>query len=722
MNRKQRRVAGKPGQTLTHTPEGSAALLAPTSPAALFAEAFKCYRAGRLPEAESWCRRGLAAQPDHPDALHLLGVIVRQAGRHDVAVQLISQAIRRNGHNPFYFYNLGNALDALDRREEAAAAYRQAIAVKPDFAEALSNLGDTLTNLGKLDEAIAALRRAIGFKPDYPEAYSNLGVALQIRGKLNEAVAAFRQAIGINPGSTGALCNFGNALMKQGKFDEAIAALGRAIAVKPDYAEAYSNLGAALQRQGKLEEAIAACRRAIAVKPDYAEAYSNLGAALQRQGKLDEAIAAYRQAIAVDPDYAQAHSNLAFCLNYVDRVAAEDVFAAHRDWGSCLARQTPRPSAYANDRQTGRRLRIGYVSPDFRQHSVSYFFEPLLKEHDRRAVEAFCYAEVARPDRVTARLEGLADGWRTTVGLSDAELAERVRADGVDILIDLAGHTENNRLGVFARKPAPVQATWLGYPNTTGLEVIDYRLVDAVTDPEGEADALASETLVRLADGFLCYSGLPDAPEPAPPPCLEAGAVTFGSANNAAKVSASVFDAWARLLVRLPEARLLLKGRQFGDAATRALFLARLGERGVAADRVELLAWLPDVAAHLAVYHRIDVALDPFPYNGATTTCEAMWMGVPVVTLRGDRHAGRVGASLLSQVGLNDLIADTVGEYVDIAVALASDRERLADLRRSLRSRMAVSPLCDGPAFARKLEAAFRRMWLGWCETPSSQE
>jgi predicted O-linked N-acetylglucosamine transferase (SPINDLY family) len=331
----------------------------------------------------------------------------------------------------------------------------------------------------------------------------------------------------------------------------------------------------------------------------------------------------------------------------------------------------------------------------------------------------FCYAEVRRPDTVTAHLQGLADHWLVTVGLSDDELAERIRTDGLDILVDLAGHTADNRLRVFARKPAPVQATWLGYPNTTGLEAIDYRLVDAVTDPAGEADAWASETLVRLEGGFHCYGGLKGAPEPGVPPCLAAGTVTFGSFNNPVKISAATLDVWARLLSRLPQARLLLKGKPFSDPGTRALFLARLGKRGIAAERVELMAWLPGAAAHVEMYHQVDIALDPFPYNGTTTTCEALWMGVPVVTLRGDRHAGRVGASLLSQIGLPDLIANSVEEYVEIVVALASDPARLMDLRRSLRPRIAASPLCDERAFARKMEAAFRTMWQHWCEAPS---
>ena len=432
-----------------------------------------------------------------------------------------------------------------------------------------------------------------------------------------------------------------------------------------------------LNDQGKLDEAVLAYRQAIGIKPDYAEGHSNLGVALADQGKHDEAIAALSQATCIEPNLAEAFSNLLLCLNYDNKSTADRLCVAHREWDERYGQQVSRLTVHTNDHEVGRRLRIGYVSPDFRTHSVAYFLEPLLKEHDRQAVEVFCYAEVKRPDTVTTDLQELADHWRMTVGLSDDELAERIRADGIDILVDLAGHTANNRLRVFARKPAPVQVTWLGYPNTTGLEAIDYRLVDAVTDPVGETDACASETLVRLDGGFLCYGALKDAPEPIVPPFLKTGTVTFGSFNNPAKLSAVTLEVWAELLSRLPQARLLLKGEPFADAPTRALFLARLGERGVAAERVELVAWLPVAATHLALYHQMDIALDPFPDNGTTTTCEALWMGIPVVTLRGDRHAGRVGASLLTQIGLTDLIANSVEEYLEIAVALAHNPERL---------------------------------------------
>jgi predicted O-linked N-acetylglucosamine transferase (SPINDLY family) len=465
----------------------------------------------------------------------------------------------------------------------------------------------------------------------------------------------------------------------------------------------------------RLGEALASYNRAIALKPGYAEAYDNRGVMLAELMRLDEALASYERAIALKPDFAEAHSNLLFSLNYDSKLTPDRLFEAHLEWNERYGRRVPHPVAHANERDAGRRLRIGYLSPDFRSHSVAHFVEPLLKNHNRQAVEVFCYAEVIRPDAVTGHLQSFADHWRVTIGLSDNELAERIRTDAIDILVDLAGHAGHNRLPVFARKPAPIQVTWLGYPNTTGLDAMDYRLVDAVTDPPGESDALASETLVRLEGGFLCYGGLKDAPAPATPPSLQSGTITFGSFNNPTKMSSATLDAWSSLLVRLPTARLLLKGGPFTDTTARALCLARLRERGVAPERVEMLPWLDDAAAHQAAYNRVDIALDPFPYNGTTTTCEALWMGVPVVTLRGDRHAGRVGASLLDQIGLTEFVANSVEEYVGIALTLARNGERLEELRHSLRPRIAASRLCDGPAFARKIEAVFRNVWQHWC-------
>ncbi len=713
MNRQQRRAGAKHGQR----DPGLVALTTPTGLAELFAAGVAHHRAGRLTQAEACYRQVLTAQPDHADALHLCGVAAHQAGRHEFAVDLIGRAIRQNDANPIYVSNLGCALRDLGRYDEAVAVFHQAIRIDPETAEAYCSLAVTLRQLGKLDESIAASRAAIRIRPGFAQAYLSLGAALKDQGRLDEALAAYRQAKAIKPDLVEACFNLGNALKALGRLDEAVAAYRQAIHIKPSLVQAHCNLGNALCDQGKLAEAVAALRQVIRIKPDHAAAHLNLGGALLEQGKFDEAIGACREAIRFRPDFAEARSNLAFCLNHVDGISVGEVFAAHREWDACHGRAMPGPAAHVNDRATGRRLRVGYVSPDFRMHSVAHFLEPLLRSHDRNEVEVFCYSEVSAPDATTARFEELADRWTATVGISDDALSGTIRNDGIDILVDLAGHTSRNRLAVFARKPAPVQVTWLGYPNTTGLAAMDYRLVDAVTDPEPEADAFASEALVRLPGGFLCYGVRQEAPAPSTAPCLTNGFVTFGSFNNPAKLSGATLDVWAQLLARLPAARLLLKGKPFAEAATRTLYRDRLVERGVAADRVELVGWLPD-RAHLALYDSIDIALDPFPYNGTTTTCEALWMGVPVVSLRGDRHAARVGASLLGQVGLSDLVAASTEAYVEAAAALAGDPARLSELRHSLRRHMAASPLCDAAAFARKVEAAYRTMWRRWCETP----
>lgn len=351
-------------------------------------------------------------------------------------------------------------------------------------------------------------------------------------------------------------------------------------------------------------------------------------------------------------------------------------------------------------------MKIGYVSGDFRRHSVANFLLPVLENHDRSRFETYCYSNNPWDDEVTDRLKTASGQWRRISGLEDPEAAEQIARDGIDLLIDLSGHTAHNRLTLFARRPAPLQATWLGYPGSTGVEAIDYRLVDGVTDPSGDADYC--EKLVRLQPGFLCYAPLDPAPAPAMRPTGQP--IRFGSFNNPAKLSRATLDLWGRLLKTVGEAELVLKGKPFADPETRRILLERFAERGIAEERIVLLEHIADPVGHMAAYGEIDIALDPFPYNGTTTTCEALWMGVPVIALLGDRHSGRVGASLLTRVGLEDLIAADASDYVRRAAGLAADGNRLAELRRTLRDRMAASPLCDGPGFTRRLEAAYLRM------------
>ncbi len=643
-----------------------------------FRAAAQAHHAGRLGEAQTLYRQILAADPGHVEALHQLGLLAYQAARPDVAETLFQRAIGLDGSNPVFHSNLGLVLQAQGKLDQAVEAYQRGLALRSGDYVALFNLGGALLQQGDLDEAEKAFRKSLALKPDLDGAWVNLGYALRHQGRLDEAVTAYEKAVALNP----------------------------------NLPDAHYNLGSTLLDQNRLKEAAAAFRRTIALKPDFVQAHINLGNVLLNQGKPAEAEAVYRRALALQPELANARDNLTMGLNYRSDLTPEAVFEAHRHWG---ARYPAPPAPPARDRDPDRRLKVGYVSGDFRHHAVASFLEPLLKAHDRTAVEVFCYAETPHPDAVTDRLKALADHWLFTVGMSDPDVAARIAADRIDILIDLAGYTEHNRLPVFALKPAPVQATWLGYPNTTGIRAIDYRLVDPITDPAG-ADAFATEKLVRMQEGFLCYAPPADVPEPAPSPHLAGGFVTFGSFNNPSKLSDAALPVWAAVLAAVPGSKLLLKGRAFEDAESRALFEAAFAAHGVTADRLILRPIIREPAGHLAAYADIDIGLDPFPYNGTTTTFEAVSMGVPVITLSGRSHAGRVGASLLTRLGLADLVAEDANQYIEIAARLAADSARLAQLRGTLRPLLLASPLCDAPAFARRFEGALRTMWKRYCE------
>jgi predicted O-linked N-acetylglucosamine transferase (SPINDLY family) len=678
-----------------------------------FELALQHHQSGRIAEAEAIYMQILAVDPRHAGALHLLGVIAHQNGRHEVALDLIRRAIALVPGVPDFHCNIGEVLRALGQLDAAIAACRQAIALKPNLPEAHMNLGNALRDAGRLDEAIAAHRQAIALRPGYPDAHSNLGNALRDQGQLNEAIAAYRQAIALNPNFPEAHNNLGAGLWKNGQSDEAIAAYRRAIALKPNYPEAHSNLGAALCDRGQLDEAIAAYRQAITLKPNYPDAHSNLGIALWTKGELDEATAAYRQAIALKPDFADAHSNLLLALHCHPGFDARAIAEEHHRWNRQHAeplRQFIQP--HPNDRTPDRRLRIGYVSPDFREHPVGRFLLPLLAEHDHQNFEIFCYAQVHAPDALTGQLRAHANHWHSLTGLSDEQAAALIRNHQIDILVDLSGHTAHHRLLVFARKPAPVQVTFLGYPDTTGLTTMDYRLTDAYADPPGQTESCHSEQLIRLPCAW-CY-------QPAHRPEIAArrdGPIIFGCCNKLAKITEPMLALWARILRAVPESGLLLKAPALGSESTRQHVRRKLEKAGIALDRVELRGYEPSLAAHLALYDRITIALDTFPYHGTTTTCEALWMGVPVVTLAGTTHVSRVGVSLLSNVGLPDLVAASEEQYVQLAVSLANHPQRLTDLRGTLRQRLDHSPLLDAPRYARDIEAAFREMWCRWSLT-----
>lgn len=603
------------------------------------------------------------------------------SGQLDAAQILFEQLAVADRVDPDIRLTLGIIAGRLGDHARAAEHFRCACTLRPGHAPAHFNLGIALRESGRTDAAAVEFARTLALQPDHVEAHECLAHTLSLLSDLPGAIEALRTGLRLFP----------------------------------NRAEWHVCLAGLLRAQGQLEDAIASNREALRLNPALPLAYANLGSALGAQGRFDEALTCYRESLQRFPQDHHSHSNLLQTLNYLPDADPTETLQEHMRWGNLHA--TPAPTLPANNTPADpqRRLRVGLVSPDFRAHSVAFFVEPLLQAIDRKAVELVCYSDVPRHDEVTCRLKTMADEWRDIYGLPDDAVASQVHADGIDILVDLAGHTPANRLRVFARKPAAVQVSYLGYPNTTGLVAMDYRLSDAVADPEGE-DRWHVEKLVRLPGSFLCYRPPVDAPEVAALPALEAGHVTFGSFNNLAKIGADVIALWARLTASVPGARLLIKNPSLTDAATRERYHAMFALHGLDRDRVELIGHTPTQAEHLALYGRVDIALDTFPYNGTTTTCEALWMGVPVVTLAGRRHAGRVGASLLCTIGHSEWMTNSADTYVAVAAGLATDLDALSTVRAALRDEVAASALCNSEGFARKMVSALREMWRSRCE------
>jgi protein O-GlcNAc transferase len=667
---------------------------------------------GRLSEAIDCFRRALQLKSDIAELHNNLGNALKDQGQTSQAITCYHRALQLAPNYAEAHLNLGNALKKQKQYVEAIACFQRALQLKPDLAEAYYSLGNTVRAQGRTAEAITCYQRALYLKPDDARTHNNLGIALQSQEQTGEAIGSFRQALHWKPDYMQAHINLGNALQFQGHTEEAMTCFQRAVQLKPGHAEAHNNLGNALQFQGQSEEAIVCYRRALNVKPDFFDAYNNLGNALMDQGLIDEATAAYRRVVELCPGDAAAHSKLINVLHYHPHPDSQGLTEELQRWHARHAAPLARLfQPHDNDPDTTRRLRIGYVSPDFREHVDSFFVMPLLSNHDHRQFEVFCYADVARPDATTERLRSHVDVWRRTVACTDRQVADLVRSDQIDVLIDLELHEIHNRLRVFACKPAPVQVTWLGYPGTTGLSAIDYRLTDSYLDPPGSGDACYAEQSFRLQDTFWCYDPLTDQPTVGPLPAVEHGVITFGCLNKFYKINDQCLVLWAKVLQAVPRSRLLLLVPQ-GQARQRVL--ARLEQEGVGSARVEFAARQPR-ADYLKLHHHIDIGLDPLPYNGHTTSLDAIWMGVPIVTQVGNTVVGRAGLSILSNVGLPELVAYTPEQFVIVAATLAGDLEQLATLRAGLRGRIERSPLMDAPRFARNVEGAFRAMWQRWC-------
>ncbi len=671
------------------------------------------HKAGQLAEAEKLYRQILINNPNEPTALHLLGLLLAARDDQGIAgMELIRRAIAVKPDYVHAHYNLAELLRKTGRSDDAIASYRRAIALKSDFAEAHHGLGQAFEVSGQPDRALESYRRALALRPQYPEACSNAAAVLMSQGKLEDAAAAFNQALALRPDDPQTLNNLGVTLRQLGQTEQAVACYQKALAIRPNDPATLNNLGVALRELCQIEGAIAAHRQAVTLKPDYAEALGNLGADYAYGGLADDAILAMERAVECRPDDPGVHDTLLFFLHLNPKCDEQRIWREHVLWNERhalrLAKFIP---AHRNDRSADRPLRVGYVSPDFRDHSVGYFIDPILRRHNREQFHVFCYSCSSRCDSVTERMQSYGNTWRPIHALSDEQAAALIASDGIDILIDLAGHTAGNRLQFFARKPAPIQVTYLGYPNTTGLNSIDFRLTDVHADPPGIADSLHSEKLWRLPRIAWCYAPPADCPDTSPPPCLSNGIVTFGSFNALHKLTMSMIALWSTILSRLPTARLMLKNASLKDAATARRIREAFMSHGISADRIDLLGVDCSHLEHLRRYNQVDIALDSFPYNGTTTTCEALYMGVPVVSLVGTTHASRVGASLLTNLALEEFLAGSEEQYVDIAVRTAQNHRRLMELRDGMRRRMQASALMDEPGFVRELEMAYRQMW-----------
>jgi protein O-GlcNAc transferase len=667
---------------------------------------------GRLDEAEASYQRAIALKPDYAEAHSNLGNVLKDLGRLDDAEASYRQAIALRPDYAVAHNSLGNTLKDLGRLDEAEASYRQAIALRPDYAVAHNNLGNTLKDLGRLDEAEASYRQAVVLKPDFVEAHSNLGVVLQEFGRLDEAEARCRQAIVINPEFAEAYYNLGNTLKDLGRLGEAESSYRQAIAINPDLTEAHSNLGNTLKDLGRLNESIASYRQAIALKPDYALAHNNLGTALKELGRLDEVEASFRQAIALKPDYAEAYSNLLFTLNYIASRDSVVRLEEARNYGLLVSAQVKERFTTWHCCTKPSRLRVGLISGDLVNHPVGYFLESMLEQLNPASIELRAYPTINRSDDLTDRIRPRFHSWKPLVGLSDEAAARLIHSDGVHILLDLAGHTAHNRLPLFAWKPAPVQATWLGYLATTGVAEMDYLIGDPQATPPENCEYF-SETVWRLPEVWGCFTPPNIDLEVSPLPALSNGFLTFGCFNNLTKMNDTVVALWARVLQAVPGSRLFLKTKQLEDQTVCETTRQRFRAHGIEPESLILEGASPRLRL-LEAYNRVDIALDPFPYGGGTTTYEVLWMAVPIITLKGDRFLSRCGQSLAYNAGLADWIAEDDDDYVAKAVMHTQDLKQLSALRTGLRQQVLASPLFDAPRFARHLEAALWGMWERW--------
>ena len=671
---------------------------------------------GKVIEAVAYCTRAIALKPDYAEAHNNLGVVLKLLGKLDEARACFRQALSQRPNYPEAHSNLGLTLCALGQLDDGAASCTRALALKPDYAVAYNNLGLALKLQGKLDDAAASCTKAIALKPDYTEAHYNLAVVLKLQGKLDEAAASYARAIALKPDYAEAHNDLGATLCALGRLEEAAASCTRALALRPDYPEAHNNLSIALIKVGKLDEAIASLTKALALKPDYAEAYNNLGIALKVLGRLDEAADSYNKAIALKPDFALAYSNLLFMHAFMRDVPPESQVALAADWEKAVLSESDRNAAYARrfsfQSRTGRKLRLGIVSAELGQHAVAEFLEPVLEQLDRDRLHVTLFPTVLRSENRVARFQELANQWEPLAGIAYAEAAARIRSEQIDILIDTTGHMSGCALGIFAHRAAPVQCHYIGQCGTTGLAEMDWFIACEDLLP-ASCNAHFSERIWRLPRLWVAYRGDQSLPESRWEPD-ERGIVWLGSFNTFEKIREDACRLWAKVMNALPESKLLLKDWTTRSDLVQQRILCELARHGIESGRVEFAGSAPDWKAHMSMYDRLDIALDPIPLNSGTTAFDALWMGVPLVSLQGDWMGGRMSSTILRALGKREWVVHSEAEYVSTVAALARDVEGRRALRAQQRSLMAGSSLCDAKALARALEDAFEGMLEDW--------
>ena len=660
---------------------------------------------GQLDQAQASFQQAIQLAPAYAPAHYNLGNTLQSMGRLQDALLCYRQALRIEPEFAEAHFNLGNVLRALGRLREAALHYEQAVRIKPGHVQALLNLSQVCQDGGQLDQAARCCRRALQIKRDFAPALVSLGAVLHAQGRLAEAESNLRQALQIDPGLAEAHVNLGNVFLAVGRVTEAETRYRLALEVKPHFAPALSNLANPLRDQGRLIEALDCCRQALTRMPDLGRAHSNLSSILTHLSDFTEVVAVSDTALKLAPNDETIWEQRLYNFSYHPDLSAADIYAEFVRWGD----RFPEPvlNFSQHDRTPGRRLRIGYVSPDFRRHTSRFFFWPLFANHDPAVVELVAYSNVAVEDDVTQDFKGLFAHWRNIRGVSDQDVADMVQRDQIDILVDCCNHMRDARLGVFARKPAPIQATWLGAAWTTGLKAVDYALIDPYMAPEG---TLTRETIVRLPHCFVAYRPPEQTAEVAPPPCLKNGFITFGYSGRSERLNHHTFRVWGEILRQNPTAQLILDFRSFADPATQDHYRQFMSRQGMDSSRV-IMRNSANIFEGLKDF---DILLDCFPHSGGTMLFDALWMGVPVLTLAGRPPVGRIGTSLMMNLELPQWVATSHEDYIAKALSLAQDTQALAELRAGMRERLQRSPIMDGMGFARGVEAAYRGMFDDW--------